>query len=141
MRDVFSSLSMKDRESVKERLLNSRVRGVSKELKILALEWGCGEELLKEIEDDRDYVRNVLRKLDKKMVTDGVLPIIYEKLVEGVKEGSIPHIKELLRRLEKENSEAARGGGKETPLPEVPKNDNGLDEDAIALRIEEIAKG
>ncbi len=129
--------SLPDRDSVRERLLNLRAKGVSKELRELSLEWSIGEDLLKQLESEKDYVENIIRKLNNKLVSDGVLAKLYGKLVDmALEDGSVSAAKELMRILEKKTEVVDK------PKPtEVPKNDRGdIDENAIALRQQEITQ-
>ncbi len=129
--------SLPDKDSVRERLLNLRAKGISKELRELSLEWGIGEDLLKQLESEKDYVENIIRKLNNKLVSDGVLAKLYSKLVDmALEDGSVSAAKELMRILEKKTEVVDK-----PKLTEVPKNDRGdIDENAIALRQQEITQ-
>lgn len=136
-REAISRLSGKDRDNIRDRLISLRSDGISKDLKMLALEWGVGEDLLKQIEGEPRYVESIIRKLNTKLVSDGVLPKLYDKLIElALDEGNISSIKELMRILEKKSEIQT-----EKPKPEIPINDRGdIDENAIALRQQEITE-
>lgn len=132
---ALSKLSGTDRDSIRERLLNLRADGVSKELRVLALEWGIGEDLLKQIEGEPCYVENIIRRLNAKLVSDGVLAELYRKVTELALEGNVGCIKELFRILEKKTEQQL-----DKPKTEIPTDGRGnIDEDAIALRVKEIA--
>ena len=135
-REALSSLP--DRDSVRERLLNLRTKGISKELRELSLEWGIGEDLLKQLESEPNYAENVIRKLNVKLVSDGVLPQLYDKLKSlALEDGSVAAIKELIRLSEKKVETQV-----EKPKVDIPKNDRGdIDEAAIAVRQQQITQG
>ncbi len=132
---ALSGLSSRDRDSVRERLLHLRANGISRELRELALEWGVGEELLKQIEGEPQYVESIIRKLNTKYVSDGVLCQLYDKLKQlALEDGSVSAAKELIRLMEKKQEVYI-----EKPKQEVPIDGRGnIDEDAIALRVKEI---